>query len=492
MECRVCKYALWEIRGRTCPECGTPFAPSEYRFRRGAVRFCCPHCEQEYYGSDENGLLQPREFECAGCARHVTLDEMVLRPVNDLALTRAEVADNPWTIRARVGRFGAFFRTLWAGAITPPELMRITPPESERGLRFAWCVLLAIQLGTYSVFVLIAGGTSLFAIKSSPVNSLMPLAIILLIAPVVALILTMGLWIVAAIAHGVLRLSGPTSHPLRRTVQALAYTCGPLIGCGIPCCGMYWIPVGLVWWGIVAGFAIAAAQKVSAVRAAGAVVVAGLLMLALPTYGFVLLVQAGQAANAALTARATPPPVPVAPASPMPASLPPAALATTAGAALQTHLAANGAWPANAVTLLASGEVTPAMLAADDDEALDQPVGRFKLRDFNRLTSEAKDDTALNVIGEMPKDVIAHRLGLCVFVYHGLPPVPDPGVWLVIRTPSSWEETYAVFKASGESEEAETRDDFDALFQAQNQLRAKLGLRPLPDPDTVTSASGVP
>lgn len=478
MHCPACLYPLWGIQPGACPECGTPFLPSEHRFRPGAVRFCCPSCGQEYYGTDENGLLQPREFTCAGCARGVTLDEMVLRPVNDAALSRAEVPDNPWTIRARLGRFSAFFRSLWLGAITPRELMRITPPGSETGLRFAWCVLLAIQLGTFSVLLLFMGGFSLIAIRSSPVHSLTPLAVVLLASPVVAFVMTLMLWVAAAVAHGVLRAGGTPRHPLKRTVQAVAYTCGPMLGCGVPCCGVYWVPVGLVWWGILAGFAIAAAQKVSGVRAAAGVVAAGIVMLSLPAYSLVLLVQAGQAANAVIMkSTMTPPPAPG------------TTVAAAAGMALQQYHNEHGAWPINAATLLARGDLAPAQLADGDPAAMDSPLGLYTLREFGHLSTEAKEATAIMVISEMPEDVIAHRIGLCVFVYHGLP--PDPRLWLVIRTPSTRDVSYGIYTAGGEREAAENRVEFDDLLEKQNELRATLGLRPLPDPDTVKGASGV-
>ena len=47
----------------------------------GAVRFCCPHCDQAYAGTGARGELVPRRFNCVRCARSIEMDEMVVRPV---------------------------------------------------------------------------------------------------------------------------------------------------------------------------------------------------------------------------------------------------------------------------------------------------------------------------------------------------------------------------------------------------------------------------
>jgi hypothetical protein len=59
MRCRTCEYALWNLRWRECPECGTPFRPSEFDFAPMSVRFCRPSCGQEYYGTGPRGHLSP-------------------------------------------------------------------------------------------------------------------------------------------------------------------------------------------------------------------------------------------------------------------------------------------------------------------------------------------------------------------------------------------------------------------------------------------------
>ena len=52
MRCKGCGYSLWNVPGRTCPECGRGFAPSEFEFRPNTVEFCCAGCGTELFASD--------------------------------------------------------------------------------------------------------------------------------------------------------------------------------------------------------------------------------------------------------------------------------------------------------------------------------------------------------------------------------------------------------------------------------------------------------
>ena len=63
MRCKNCDYRLWNLVSRQCPECGTEFLPHEFEFVLNSVRFCCPYCQQDYYGTGDKGHLEPIEFE---------------------------------------------------------------------------------------------------------------------------------------------------------------------------------------------------------------------------------------------------------------------------------------------------------------------------------------------------------------------------------------------------------------------------------------------
>ena len=67
MRCKTCDYQLWNLRSRQCPECGTAFRVSDYDFVPNSVQFCCPHCNQIYYGTSARGQLVPPAFTCVSC-----------------------------------------------------------------------------------------------------------------------------------------------------------------------------------------------------------------------------------------------------------------------------------------------------------------------------------------------------------------------------------------------------------------------------------------
>lgn len=282
VKCLSCQYPLWGIAARVCPECGAPSAPSRFRFRPGSVRFCCPHCDQGYYGTDADGLLVPREFDCVSCGQHVTLDEMIVRPVPGGEAVQMPLNLNPWDDRANVGRWRAFWRTMFLGIGDVGQLMRVTRPEGSNGLRFVatlWGVVVMIAflpLGLIMVPAFIAGLTGGARTFGVP---LMIAAAMLITSTIVLILATV---LAAAASHGVLRLTGPTAFPLKRTVQAFSYTCGPMIFCAFPCLGFYWTPVGLLWWTIMAGVALAHAQRVSGWRA--------FVAIFCPAFTFALLV----------------------------------------------------------------------------------------------------------------------------------------------------------------------------------------------------------
>ena len=96
MKCRTCDYPLWNIAPGPCPECGSVFDPSEFEFPVGRVRFCCPHCDQAYFGDGDGGHLVPSAFECVGCGRSIDESECTVRPVEGYDEADLEVASVPW------------------------------------------------------------------------------------------------------------------------------------------------------------------------------------------------------------------------------------------------------------------------------------------------------------------------------------------------------------------------------------------------------------
>jgi hypothetical protein len=84
MKCKQCGYSLWNLSTRKCPECGTYFKPSDYDLIPNSVRFCCPRCDQHYFGTSERGHLVPSSFNCVSCTQPIEMDQMVIRPVGNV------------------------------------------------------------------------------------------------------------------------------------------------------------------------------------------------------------------------------------------------------------------------------------------------------------------------------------------------------------------------------------------------------------------------
>ncbi len=292
MNCRNCQYPLWGIAARQCPECGAGFVPSEFRYRRGGVKFCCPHCDQAYVGTDEDGLPEPRGFECVSCARAITLDEMTVRPRREGKAQKPPLNENPWTQRRRLG-FGRGMRlTAYLGAVRPAELLRVTRPGESAGISFLVCFLLLCSLlCMLPMFALVVAGSATSLTRFNLRGMVGPLGVITLFCVGLAAVPCVIAAIMALVGHLVLAASGPLTYGLRRTIQAIAFSAGPMTGCMLPCVGIYWFPVGLVWWGITAGLALSQAHRVSALRATAAIL-AGVLVLLSPLLAYAIATSA--------------------------------------------------------------------------------------------------------------------------------------------------------------------------------------------------------
>jgi hypothetical protein len=95
MRCTKCNYSLFDIRERICPECGEPFAISARTFDHCGVRFCCPHCDQQYYGTDEKGHLVPIHFNCLTCHNHISMNQTIVRKPLHKVLHHRNVSSFP-------------------------------------------------------------------------------------------------------------------------------------------------------------------------------------------------------------------------------------------------------------------------------------------------------------------------------------------------------------------------------------------------------------
>ncbi len=131
MRCKVCEYRLWNLTARACPECGAAFRPSEFEFILNSVRFLCPYCQQDYYGTGANGHLDPIEFDCVQCSQHIHMDQMIVLPTQDVAEQQTQVDRNPWLHRKGWGSIKAWFVMIGRGMFGPAKLMRATPAATS-------------------------------------------------------------------------------------------------------------------------------------------------------------------------------------------------------------------------------------------------------------------------------------------------------------------------------------------------------------------------
>ena len=477
MRCKECDYRLWNLTTQRCPECGAPFLPSDYEFVPNSVAFCCPQCGQAYYGQGPKGHLEPAVFDCVSCGRRVDMNQMVLRPAENIREEQTQADQNPWLRRAERGRVKAWFAMIGRAMVHPGRLIAATAPTSSL-LQAFWFVAVTAMATVMWVGIpmVIVGSIAILAtgpMHGAPMTAMGPVfgfgawLLFLLASPIVGILL----W--GLVAHGVLRVGASPQRGLRGTYQALCYSYGAYAVTGVPCLGFYLTPLGLVWWIVSAILMVKRGQAVGAVRATCAVSLLPVIVVALLTAATGLSYHYGTIAfNTSMTTRT----------------------ASTVTQAVIDHARQHqGYGPAHGVELLTSTSLSPFDLLDMRSSTLIQnvPVGNTTLDRWLALSANERKAIVLSEINALGPDVIAHRLGDCVFVHHGIDiDTADPALWLVIVHPDpaaggSAPQQIAVGRVDG----SVTTFPAAALaqeLQAQNALRAASNLLPLPSPDTVT------
>lgn len=490
MRCRTCDYSLWRIGERRCPECGSPFVPSQFEFRRNAVAFRCPHCAQAYYGTGRRGHLEPAEFGCASCGERVRMDEMTLEPAPGVGDDEAEVRYSPWLDpRARTRRlFGVsrWARTAMMALTSPVRLMRCTPVESSvaRAALFSlvtqvvFSLFTAVPIAILMLFAAVMGSGSARAGLTAMLVGTLWYGL--------SLALTIGLTLAwALLSHMILRTTGGAPCPLGRTIQAVCYSTPGFLLVAIPCVGTYAAPLSLIWWACLASVMLQAGHGVRPWRAwvAGMIppVVLGVLAVA-AAVAFVLAVGNVQTSWQGSSANRFG--------------------AQLLGDALRAEADANG-MPAHVARLMAD-DPSLASAAVDWQGSTDPArvrIGAMTLADFaddraglgpRELAArlESLRRAAEEAAAALPDGVIAYRVADFVFTHSGMAwPPPEGDLWLVVESPMGRQGPQAmgvaVVEADGDVVEFGPGGLAGGLA-AQNALRALHGLPPLPDPATVT------
>lgn len=474
MKCKVCDYRLWNLSGRTCPECGTPFRPSEFTFAPNAVAFCCPHCDQSYYGWDEQGHLVPRQFTCVGCDQAIDMDVMVLRPAREVDEQQTLPERNPWVTQPGRGTFRAWWHTVGAAMGRPGRLLRVTP---RTGVWPAWTfalislavTALANAAGLGLLFILpgmALGGGALSG------GMLLPVAFIG-IGHVAVVVVLLGVW--GLLTQGLLRLGGRPAAGFGRTYQALCYSHGVTVVSAVPCLGSYLLAPAWVWWAVSAVFAVKEAQQVSGPRAAAAVLTPpSIVVLGLVA----VLVYAVMSLYTSV--------------SNIPFGGSGVGLQKIHRAFHLTTQQHGGQLPDHPGELLLQTWMSPHDFIDFGNSATslaDVPLGQHDLDTWHLLSAAEQRAAVQAAASARPADDAPYRFGDYVFTYHGLDLHQHPGhLWIAIGYPDPRRNAgpgqIHVLQIDGSSPGLSATEFANAL-QDQNSERAMLGLPPIPDPATI-------
>ena len=306
MRCRTCDYPLWNLPGRSCPECGTAFSPKDYDFVPGAVQFLCPHCKQSYFGTTATGQLDPSHFACVECKEVIDVEDMALLPADGIEESSALRAEAPWC-RSGIGLFKRWLFTLgWSFARPEPLIQGIpTDRSASAGWIFYWInTLVIIVFGMLPFLVVIA-----FSIAGrggggrTGVTELLVMGAVVLGSIIATTVLTV-IWIL--LTHATLAVFGGCPFGLRRTTNAMLFASGPQILNAIPCLGLGCLgQITPVWWAICAIFSVKAGQRVSAWRASIAVLWPILLIIVIAVGVWTFMVLSATSAAQMTAARMT-------------------------------------------------------------------------------------------------------------------------------------------------------------------------------------------
>ncbi len=490
MHCRNCDYPLWNLTTSICPECGVVFAPSEFEFVPNSVQFCCPHCQQTYYGTDQKGHLAPQHFDCVTCGQHVHMDRMVLLPAEGVAEARTKPDANPWLERKERGFFKASFATVGKSLAGQAPMMRGLGDQVRPGeaWRFALLILL-VWLGV-GIALPLFGFAAIASMESASRAS---------VAMGTAAGVTLGLagvWFILVVlwglsTHGLLRVTGGAPHTIGRTFEAILYSSGVTFPMAVPFFGVYCGSTFVtIWWLVSAVLMIVYGQKVHGGRATLATLAfpgSMFLLIVAGYFGFIAYVigQSGPGTSWTTGYSAT------------------QTLATDVMDYAQIN---DGLGPPHVILFL-QGDPEPNGPAvrmwntsADDfveasttTYTEDIVVDGVTLDEFANLTSAERRAAAANVLDAMPENVIAYRFGDYVFTYPGADlSAPDNLLWIVVMLPDpDVNDPLTVWQTIEVGLADQTMTTFQVRYLAaqirtQNVYREAIGLPPLPDLTTVT------
>lgn len=287
MRCKNCEHVLWNQPAptageqRLCSECGEAYRVADFSFERGKVRFCCPDCDTAYYGTSAQGHLEPAEFDCVGCGRHLAMEQCVLRPHDERREADAmQRVDLPWIVGRGDGRFRRWYTTaalsLTNSGRIAPMLGRAPQPLRAAGfLAINAAVACAGAAVPYLLFGLIGVGAG---------GGLGGDAMAVVLAIAAYLTIVAALVVGAALPAGAVALGMSAFGAKRggdrfwRAYEVACYSSGGLLIAVLPCCGGL---LGGFWWMVQCAQAFAAVYASEGARlriAAAALSVVGFVV----------------------------------------------------------------------------------------------------------------------------------------------------------------------------------------------------------------------
>lgn len=484
MFCKVCNYALWNLKERTCPECGTGFAPSQFRFKPNAVRFLCPHCSQQYYGTSSTGHLVPREFDCVNCNQPIAMDQMVLVPAAgvDERHTRARV--NPWTDRAGRPKLRDWFTTVGLSLFLPGSLMLSTDLSTSRARTLSFAVLTAAIASATSIIMPFMVTAPVLVPLGINANGIEALAIYGIGVLLTGLAMYALVPLYALIAHLIL-LGGKPQHGLRVTMHAAALSSGPNLLWGIPAMGLLTGPLGMIWWGVSMSIMLRAVHRVRPLRAYIAGLGPPLAVVTLSFAAFVALIiwSITLGVNAAGQMGAVS-----------------AAQISTVQAALVQN-AQSG--ERHIGSLILDGTIAQSSVIATPFSQTTQIIaGGIDLSQaLLTMTEQERASLAATLDASLTPDIIAYRVGDLIVIRDVPTDPPVPALWRcalsmeptanpAFATPASGSPytSTAVF-APGSPMGGPSNASINPSLTEQNRIRANHGLPPLPPLESITVAA---
>lgn len=513
MHCRTCDYPLWNLPGRECPECGSPFTPSDFQFKPGAVKYCCPDCDQEYYGTSPQGHLIPRSFTCVGCSRQVDMDEMKLIPAEGWEDSTASRLETPW-LRPNEGFIKRWFGTVGWSYVKPIDLMRGVPTGTGTGSAWWFMILTQIVAGLLGIGLPLLVIGIIVAITSSGRGGAVGLGFLGFsglssVGSILVTILYAVIW--AALAHGTLRITGGCAHSIGRTMSAVFYASGTMAIQAVPCIGPYCFSyVVMVWWLISAVLMVAEGQKVSGARASLAVLwfPIGTVLAFVGLYiGFIVLAVAGAPMGTIQI-----------PVQPVMVTQSEAVFAED----MRAMAAATGTWPGSPIDVLA----VPGFSQSDRHDFLSKVTGGnsvgvdvipgWDVIDLGMLDGPSFRRRLEQVrASEVPPVGVVQggrdfaRLGALVYCTPGQPfsrsGRTDKDLWILVLVRGEWNNWndmndrndvlwFDVYFADGTWSAPMDWNEFSTLLEAQDALRRELDLAPISDAvdDAVTYVESLP